>query len=686
MADDQNIDVNINTVVDRESLDQLKEDLSTLQDESIAPEVDTSGLDNLDESADGANEQVEELDESLDGVDGGGAQEAANDINQVGSSSSNAVSSVTDLTNVLGLIGGAIAVGGVVAGIDSIVSSAASVNDQMDAMRINFNLDPSGIAVASTDMNNLNSETGVAKGSIRGLDNAMGMAGVTNVKLADGVIQTAAQLSYLKTGSNDATESLSSMFTKSITSGKMAEKAYASNGVSLDQMAERAGMTKDEMVSLFESMTPDERASFLSQYAIDTDKAKEANEGLKESYDVLKDKFDQKIAGLGTAFGQMVLPFLIPAISIATGALTSLAGVITGLPDWAKTAIGAGILAVALLSIGVVLWTTVIPAASAALIGFLNMIPSLLGVAGAAVPTTAGMAGVSAAFWSAAAAIWAAIAPLLPFIAAALAIAAVVYLVGQYFGWWKDIPTMIQAIQAGVMRLWDAFINSSQVQAVIEWLKAAWQGVLDFLQPVFDFITSLWNNIFPPQEGGFDIVQQIINLFGWLGSSIAMVVGWIQANWPLVSIALMPVLAPLYLIISVFNLLKSGFGTVVSYINNGASQINGFINSIRDAWNSFTSGFMSAYNTYVKPAVDALQGAAKAASDAWNSINNGGAPSSGGPSAGGYAAGGADLSTIQYPEQNHYTININGLVTEQSQIDYLLDLIGKGDDQENMRT
>ena len=47
-------------------------------------------------------------------------------------------------------------------------------------------------------------------------------------------------------------------------------------------------------------------------------------------------------------------------------------------------------------------------------------------------------------------------------------------------------------------------------------LKMAWQGVLDFLQPVFDFITSMWNNIFPPQEGGFDIVNSIIMLFGWL--------------------------------------------------------------------------------------------------------------------------------------------------------------------------
>ena len=62
----------------------------------------------------------------------------------------------------------------------------------------------------------------------------------------------------------------------------MADRAFASNGISLDQMAERAGMTKDQMVDLFATMTPDERANFLQKYAVDADKAGEANEGLKE--------------------------------------------------------------------------------------------------------------------------------------------------------------------------------------------------------------------------------------------------------------------------------------------------------------------------------------------------------------------------------------------------------------------
>jgi hypothetical protein len=683
MADDQNIDVNINTVVDRESFDQLNGDLTDLQEKSINIPVDSTGMDDLKNNVGGADTEVNGLNNDLKGIDGSSAQEASNQVSTIGTSAEAATASVQDLTEIMKLISSAIAVGGVVMGINSIASSADDVNEKMNAMQINFNLDPSGLAVASDEINKLNTETGVAKSSIRDLDNGLGLAGVTSTTAANGVIKVAAQLSYLKTGSNDATEGIASMFTRSITSGKMADRAFASNGISLDQMAQRAGMTKDSMTALFATMSADERAQFLEKYAVDVNKADEANEGLKDSYDTLKDEAIQKLGAVGTAFGQMVLPILIPALNIAIGALSGLAGAINGLPDWAKTAGGVAILSIGLGIIGAVIWSTVIPAISAfvagAIVGFTNMILPILGV-------NASVFTLEGAFASLAAVELVALAPALLVVAAILAIGAAIYFVGQYFGWWKDLPGMFDAIKAGVMRLWNAFINNAQVQGVIEWLKTAWQGVMDFLQPVFAALTSIWNNIFPPQDGGFDIVNSIIMLFGWLGTTIAGIVAFIQANWPLVSIALAPILAPLNLIISVLALLRGAWGTVISYMSSGASQINGYINSIRDAWNSFTSGFMSAYNTYVKPAVDALQSAASAANSAWNAINGG---SSGG-SAGGYAAGGSSAggppSTIQYPEQNNYEINFNGLVTEQSMIDYLLDLIGKGKDQDDMRT
>jgi len=708
MADDQNIDVNINTVVDRESLDQLNGDLSDLENNSISIPVDTSGVDDLKNDVGGANNEVGGLKDDLNSINGDGPAEAARGISQITTGSVEAASSVDDLTNVLSLISSAIAVGGVVIGINSIASSADSVNETLNAMQINFNLDPSGLTAATDSINTLNSETGVAKGSIRDLDNAMGMAGVSSVDTANGVIKVASQLSYLKTGSNDATETLANMFSKSITSGKMAEKAYASNGISLDQMAQRAGMTKDQMTELFATMTPDERANFLQKYAVDSGKAEEANEGLKESYDTLKDEATQKMGALGTAFGQTVLPILIPALNVAIWALGGFAGVINSLPDFAKTAIGVGILAGGLAIIGAVIMTTVIPAISSAILGFGNLFVAQ----GTTLVSTGGLAGaLSSSFFAfvayvtgtdlataASLGFTGALRAMLlamvtnPIFLVAMAIIGLVIAIekfGEYMGWWKDWGSMVDAFRAGIMRLWDAFINNAQVQVVIEWLKAAWQGVLDFLQPVFDVISQLWATIFPPQQGGFDIVLSIINLFGWLGASIASLIGFIQSMWPLVTVALGPVLVPLRAIISVLQLVYSNFGRVIAWFQSGAAQIRGFIDGLKAAWNSFASGVTSAYNTYIAPIISAMQNGVKTAQDVWNAITNGGA--SGGSAAGGYlsAAGGGsstELQKIDYPEKNHYDIHFNGLVTEQSMIDYLLKLIEKGNDQEDSRT
>jgi hypothetical protein len=684
---EENIDININTVVSAENFEQLKDDLIELETKEWSVAVNSEGLDEFGNKVDDAGGKVDDLKDNLDDIDGGGAKEAANDVSQVGTESSTATESVSDLTNVLNLIGGALATGGIIAGLDAIAGSADSVNQQLNAMSINFNLDPAGMSAASAAINQLNADTGIAKGSIRNFVNGLGLMEVTSVEAATGVMRAAAQISYLKTGSNDAAEGIAQLFSRSISSGKLMERTFASNGISLENMAARAGMTKDEMIELFATMSTDERAAFLSQYAVDVEDAKAANEGLKDSYDSLRDKFDQKIGALGTAFGQMVLPILLPAIGLLVDAFQFLADVVNGLPDWAKIALGVGILTAAFALIGIVLMTSVIPAATAAIIGFLNMIPGMLGVAGAAVPTTMGMAGVSAAFWSAAAAVWAFISPLLPFIAIGLAVAGVIYLIGQYFGWWKDIPTMIQAIQAGVMRLWDAFVNNEHVQAIIEWLKAAWQGVLDFLQPLFAFITDMWNNIFPPQEGGFDVVQQIINLFGWLGDGIALVVGYVQANWPIVSTVLGIVLIPLRLIISVIQLIYSNWGRITSWFQVGANTIKGAINALLAPFVSFASGVMNAYNTYIAPVINWI-------ADGINKLKEFlglQSQAAGGAAAGGYslsAAGGllTERSEIVYPEKKEYHIYLNGLVTEQSMIDYLLELIQKGDDQEAMRS
>jgi len=709
MADDQNIDINVNTVVDQDSLDQLKSDLADLESKAVDVPVDTGGMDELANKTDDAAGDVNSLNNELDQTGSGGAEDASNSVSQIGSSAVVSAGSVTDLTDVLGLIGSALAVGGVVAGIDSIASSAGNVNDTMEAMQINFHLDSSGVSAATNSITTLSNNTGVAKGDIRDMDNALGLVGVSSVQSANGLIKTAASVSFLKTGSNDATSSITQMMTRSVSGGKMMDKTFATNGISLSQMAQRAGMTEDQMKTLFASMTPDQRTNFLTQYAVDTTKAQKANEDLKASFDAVKDRFVNKIGALGTSFGQMVLPILIPAIGVVTNAIGSITNVMNGLPDWAKTAGGVGILSAAFGVVGVVLMTTVIPAITSAILSVGNLVTAQ----GVTLVSTGGLTGaLSSSFfafvayvtgsdlatvstWSFTTALGAMLAamltnPLFLLVVAIIAIVVAIEKLGVYMGWWKNWSTMIDAFKAGIMRLWAAFINNKGVQATIQWLKSAWQSLMAFLQPVFSAITSWWNNLFPPQDGSFDIVRSIINLFGSLGDRIGAVVSFVQANWPLIVSIVGFLLTPIRSIISVLQILYSHWGQIVGWFQSGASQIQGFINGLKSAWNSFASGVTSAYNTYIAPIISAMQAGVQTAEDIWNAITGGG--TSGGTASGGVmtASGGVvstgDLPTISYPSANNYTINLNGLVTEQSQIDALMKLIKKGTDQDDMRT
>ena len=84
-------------------------------------------------------------------------------------------------------------------------------------------------------------------------------------------------------------------------------------------------------------------------------------------------------------------------------------------------------------------------------------------VDGADDEVTASVFTLEGAFSSLAAVEWMALSPALLVIVAILVIGAAIYFVGQCFGWWKDLPTLFVAIQAGVMRLWNDFINNQHV-------------------------------------------------------------------------------------------------------------------------------------------------------------------------------------------------------------------------------
>lgn len=248
-----------------------------------------------------------------------------------------------------------------------------------------------------------------------------------------------------------------------------------------------------------------------------------------------------------------------------------------GLPDWAQLAIGVIALTTALGLLGTAIWTMVIP-------------PII----------------------SAGVAIWGALSPLLPFIAIATAVVVAIYEIGKAFGWWSDVHSMVEALRAGIMKLWDAFINSPHVQATIEALAGAWDAVCDALQPVIEWAQQVWQELIPPGTN-FDIVQTIINLFGWLGDKLAWLVGFVRNCWDAFNNfreqlgpfgdSLLLIGSPLLFLISIFLKLwgvLQNLGPIIQRVKDWFSDTFGEASAS-------VSGYIDEIISYLQPLIDFLK-------------------------------------------------------------------------------
>lgn len=146
----------------------------------------------------------------------------------------------------------------------------------------------------------------------------------------------------------------------------------------------------------------------------------------------------------------------------------------------------------------------------------------------AAVASTAANTGLASSLWAVAAALLA--NPITWIVVAVIALAVAVYEVGKAFGWWKDIPTLLQAVWSGIQRLWDAFINHPDVQAVIGALSQAWDAIVSAIGWVISKVEEFFGIHF---NGEFDIVRALIDGIGlaWqmITAPIRLVISIIQA-------------------------------------------------------------------------------------------------------------------------------------------------------------
>ena len=301
------------------------------------------------------------------------------------------------------------------------------------------------------------------------------------------------------------------------------QKAFMGNGKALKSLGLDIKNYKDETTGAIDKQK-------LMRDIMDRTK------GSAEKYaDSTSGKFQRLnnvMAGLKTDFGAAILDAITPLIPIVQGFLD----VINGLPGpvksvgFAALALGAGIGIIAgpLMSVIGLMET----------LGF--TVPTISGLFGVLGGETAALAGedlalaaaeagltveelgaaaahatngtallaegaaateASTGFWAMAAGELAALWPILAIAAAVAAVIVIVEQIGEALGWWTDFSTMLDAIKAGVERLWNAFMNSPQVQGAIAAIQNAVQQLWNFIKTITwpcwgIYDESTWKNCF----------------------------------------------------------------------------------------------------------------------------------------------------------------------------------------------
>lgn len=285
--------------------------------------------------------------------------------------------------------------------------------------------------------------------------------------------------------------------------------------------------------------------------------------------------------------------------------------------------------------------------------GAIAHIASALGITTEA----AAVEGATAAFGGLAIAEGAALWPILAIIGALALLGVAVYEVGKYFGWWTDVGSMIDAISAGLQRLWSAFINNPDVQSFIQGIKDAWNGVVAALGPVISQVMSFFGI---SQGGEFDIVRALIMGIG--------------AAWRNIKPAIM--------------LIIQAITFFVGYVSNGIARAKQIIQTLQAKWtavknaisgaasdikNALTAPFQQAWGV-VKPIYDKFETAINWGKQliGWSGVEYAGFSTDNV----GYAGFGSEdtlnstLSSIANNSTNNSNItnnfNINGIIEEEA--------------------
>ena len=463
-------------------------------------EVILRAVDEASDTFESVTEAAENMGESVQG----GAEAGSQGLDEMEESGEAAADPLEQISSIMGGLVGAEVFSQLADTLWDFADKAGSFEDSM--MRARLEAEGAGISVNEmTDtVSELSRVTGRAGGEIRESFIKATARGITDMdSFKKMMVGAGAQATLLGTDIQSMGDKFSSMAMRST----LMERQLASTGITMEELGSAMGMTgatADEVKAKWQELDTNQRAAALGM-AASMNEGQTANEEYKKSWAGLQEQLDIAKGRLERLAGEVLLPVLVPALQAAGRMLNWFGDVVSALM---KGPLGG------LISI-----------VGSVAAGFALVVPALMAVKGAMALYTASLAPAITATWEL-------LAPWLPFIAIGAAIVAIIYEIGKAFGWWTDVSSMMDAIWAGIQRLWSAFINHPDVQGFIQGVSAAWNAMQPFLNTTISLILRFFN---VSGKKDFDIVRTLINAIStaWrsMTAPIRLVISVIQAVW-----------------------------------------------------------------------------------------------------------------------------------------------------------
>lgn len=181
--------------------------------------------------------------------------------------------------------------------------------------------------------------------------------------------------------------------------------------------------------------------------------------------------------------------------------------------------------------------------------------------------------------------------PILAIIAAIALLVVAVYEIGKAFGWWSDVGTMLEAIQDGIRRMWEAFINHPDVQAAIQAISSALSTLWSWIQQAGQAVMNFFGI---NSSGNFDIVRALIDGIGFAWQAVTLpihtVINAIQMLWG----ALDTIYNEGFLPFSEW--ISDTFAPVFELVGEIINAITPYVQTLTDAFSAFSTGQMDLPN------------------------------------------------------------------------------------------